>query len=126
VHAYNVADLDRSVSVIDSHAGWLTFHPRQVDLLGAPRERGQIVATLRRLCGHLMKYLWLPYVLLYDLRLLVADLAAIHFRGEFIRLRSERPGALRGPGNIARVAVVAIHPTDDTVPFTKICLPRWP
>jgi hypothetical protein len=77
------------------------------------------MATLLRLCSYVMRYPWLPYVLLYDLRLFVADLAAIHFRGEFMRLRSERAGVLRGPSNIARVAVVAIHPTDDSIPFTQ-------
>jgi len=34
-------------------------------------------------------------------------------------LRSECAGVLRGPSNIARVAVVAIHPTDDSIPFTR-------
>jgi len=67
----------------------------------------------------MMRYLWLPYVWLYDLRLFVADLAAIHFRDEFMHLRSERAGVQRDPSNIARVAVVAIHPTDDTIPFTQ-------
>jgi hypothetical protein len=66
-----------------------------------------------------MRSLWRPYVWLYDLRLLVADLAAIHFRHEFMRLRSERAGGLRDPGNTASVAVVAIHPTDDSIQFTQ-------
>ncbi len=77
------------------------------------------MATLLHLCSYMMRYLWLPYVWLYDLRLFVADLAAIHFRDEFMHLRSERAGVRRDPSNVARVAVVAIHPTDDTIPFTQ-------
>jgi hypothetical protein len=48
-----------------------------------------------------------------------ADFVAIRFRGEFTCLRSGCAGRLRDPGNIARVAVVAIHPTDDSIPFTQ-------
>jgi hypothetical protein len=77
------------------------------------------MATLLRLYHYLMPYLWLPYVWLYDLRLFVADLVAIYFRDEFTRLRSEYAGVLRDPGAGARVAVVAIHPTDDSIPFTQ-------
>jgi len=62
---------------------------------------------------------WLPYVWLYDLRLFVADFWAIHVRNEFTRLRSERAGVLRDTSNTGRVAVVAIHPTDDSIPFTQ-------
>jgi hypothetical protein len=77
------------------------------------------VLTLLHLYGFVIKYLWLPYVWLYDLWLFVADLIAIHFRHEFIRLRSERVGLLRDPSYTARIAVVAIHPTDDSIPFTQ-------
>jgi Rhamnan synthesis protein F len=75
--------------------------------------------TLLRLYGFVIKHLWLPYVWLYDLRLFAADLIAIHFRHEFTRLRSERAGAQRDPSDKARIAVVAIHPTDDSIPFTQ-------
>jgi hypothetical protein len=75
--------------------------------------------TLLHLYGFVIKYLCLPYVWLYDLRLFVADLIAIHFRHEFLRLRSERAGVLRDPSDMARIALVAIHPTDDSIPFTQ-------
>jgi rhamnan synthesis protein F len=77
------------------------------------------MATLLRLCRFLLQHLWLPYVWLYDLWLFAADLVAIHFRDEFTRLRSECAGAPGDPGNVARVAVVAIHPTDDSILFAQ-------
>src|SRR6266436_4692453 len=77
------------------------------------------MATLLQLCSYLMRCLWLPYVWFYDLRLFVADLVAIHFRDQCVRLRSERAGGPRDARNFARVAVVAIHPTDDSIPFTQ-------
>jgi hypothetical protein len=77
------------------------------------------MATLLRLCRYMMRSLWLPYVWLYDLRLFVADLVAIHLRNEFTHLRFERAGLLKDPSNIASVAVVAIDPTDDSIPFSQ-------
>src|SRR5262245_9780488 len=77
------------------------------------------MATLRYLCSYVILVVWLPYVWLYDLQLFVADFCAIHVRNQFGRLRSERDGVLRGARNVARVAVVAIHPTDDSIPFTQ-------
>ncbi len=59
------------------------------------------MATLLHLCSHLMRCLWLPYVWFYDLRLFVADLVAIHFRDQFVRLRSERAGVPRDAREIA-------------------------
>lgn len=81
--------------------------------------RNRTMATLLHLWRYLILHLWLPYVWLYDLWLFVTDLVAIHFRGEFARLRSECAGVLRDPGYIAKVAVVAIHPTDGSIPFTQ-------
>ncbi len=77
------------------------------------------MATLRYLWSYTIRCVWLPYVWLYDLRLFVADFWAIHVRNEFTRLRSERAGVLRDTSNTGRVAVVAIHPTDDSIPFTQ-------
>jgi Rhamnan synthesis protein F len=77
------------------------------------------MATLLHLRTYVRQRLWLPYVWLYDLRLLVADFVALYFRDKFLRLRSECTGALRDPRSIAKVAVVAIHPTDESIPFTQ-------
>jgi hypothetical protein len=73
---------------------------------------------LKRVLHLLVCCFELPYVLFYDLKTMVNDVAAIKLRDEFCRLKSEHPGQLRTNGAPKRAAIIAIHPSDESIPFT--------
>ncbi len=53
---------------------------------------------LKRVLHLLVCCFELPYILFYDLKTMVNDVAAIKLRDEFCRLKSEHPGQLRTNG----------------------------
>jgi hypothetical protein len=88
--------------------------------LGDPTEtsRTVVVRILKQLLLHLKRRAFLPYIWYYDLRLFLSDVIAVKFRDEYRRLKSEHAGSLPVSRSPRRIAVVAIHPSDESIPFT--------